>query len=169
MARIGEVLDRMLKTRTTITFAAVAKQAGVSRTFLYEHAEARAAVGSAMNRAEGGRIQARQDEHDALEAAWKERALNAEDALKAAHNEILMQREQIGDLLGQVRDLQTQWTEEDLIRVVNDNSNMKKQVRRLNDENTKLQNKLTAARDNVRFADRRIAALEAESAEAALS
>lgn len=169
MTRIEEVLDRMLKTRTTITFAAVARQAGVSRTFLYEHAEARAAVDSAMNRAEGSRIQARQDEHEALEAAWKERALNAEDALKAAHNEILMQREQIGDLLGQVRDLQTHWTEEDLIRVVNDNSSLKKQVRRLTNENTELQNKLAAARDNVRFADRRIAALEAESAEAALS
>jgi chromosome segregation ATPase len=99
----------------------------------------------------------------------RQRSLNAEDALKAAHNEILAQRNQIGELLGQIRDLQTHWTEEDLTRVVNDNSSLKKQVRLLTNENTDLQNKLAAARDNVRFADKRIAALEVECAAAVLS
>jgi predicted nucleic acid-binding Zn-ribbon protein len=122
-----------------------------------------------MSQAAGRRIENRQNEQDALEAAWKERALNAEDAIKAAQSEILAQRNQIGELLGKVRDLQTHWTEEDLTRVINNNNNLKKQVRRLTNENTELQNKLTAARDNVRFADKRIAALEVECAAAILA
>jgi predicted nucleic acid-binding Zn-ribbon protein len=122
-----------------------------------------------MSQAAGRRIENRQNEQDALEAAWKERALNAEDAIKAAQSEILAQRNQIGELLGKVRDLQTHWTEEDLTRVINNNNNLKKQVRRLTNENTELQNKLTAARDNVRFADKRIAALEVECAVAILA
>ena len=75
-----------------------------------------------MSRAAGRRSEEKRDEHDALEPAWKE-------------------------LLGQIRDLQTHWTEEDLTRVVNDNSGLKKQVRLLTNENTELQNKLAAARD----------------------
>jgi hypothetical protein len=39
---------------------------------------------------------------DEREATWRERALNAEDALKAAHHEITAQRARIGELLGQV-------------------------------------------------------------------
>jgi hypothetical protein len=96
LLRIEETLDRMLRSRTAITFAAVARQADVSRTFLYEHLRARALVDGAMSRAAGRRSEEKRDEHDALEAAWKERALNAEDALKAAHNEIFAQRNQIG-------------------------------------------------------------------------
>lgn len=169
LLRIEESLDRMLRSRTTITFAAVARQAGVSRTFLYEHSRARTLVDDAMSRSVGRRADDQRHEQEALEAAWKERALNAEDALKAAHNEILAQRNQIGELLGQIRDLQTHWTEEDLTRVVNDNSNLKKKVRLLTNENTDLKNKLAAARDNVRFADKRIAALEVECSAAVLS
>ena len=37
---------------------------------------------------------------------WKDRALNAEDALKAAYAEISSQRDQIGKLLGRIRDLE---------------------------------------------------------------
>jgi CRISPR-associated endonuclease/helicase Cas3 len=45
------------------------------------------------------------------EAAWRERALNAEDALKAAHAEIAQQRKRIDALLGRVRDLEAEWTQ----------------------------------------------------------
>jgi len=54
------------------------------------------------------------------------------------------------------------------ILVVNDNSSLKKQVRQLTNDNTDLKNKLAAARDNARFTDKRIAALEAEYASAIL-
>ncbi len=164
LVKIEETLERMVKTRTDITFTAVARHCGVSRTFLYENDRARALVGAAMNKTAGRRTRDRQTEQAAAEAAWKQRALNAEDALKAAHHEIRTQRDHIGDLLGQVRDLQTHWTEQDLIRVVDDNKRLKKQVRQLTSENTDLGNKLAAARENARFVDRRLAALEAQYA-----
>lgn len=97
-----------------------------------------------------------------MEASWRERALNAEDALKAANAEILAQREQIGDFLGQIKDLQTQWTEEDIVRITTDNGTLKRRVRELAAENKSLIGKLAAARDNIRFADKRIAELETQ-------
>lgn len=95
-------------------------------------------------------------------ASWRERALNAEDALKASNAEILAQREQIGDFLGQIKDLQTQWTEEDIVRITTDNGTLKRRVRELAAENKSLIGKLAAARDNIRFADKRIAELETQ-------
>ncbi|WP_327364971.1 DUF6262 family protein [Streptomyces sp. NBC_01296] len=162
LQRIKDTLQRLAKTRTPITMASVARHADVSRTFLYEHADAKTLVSEAMSRAVGRRIQDRRDEQAAMEASWRERALNAEDALKAANAEILAQREQIGDLLGQIKDLQTQWTEEDIVRITTDNGTLKRRVRELAAENKSLIAKLTAARDNVRFADKRIAELEAQ-------
>ena len=69
--------------------AAVARRAGVSRTFLYTNPEARTAVADAAA-ASGLRRAADLTAQDTeQEATWRERALNAEDALKAAHTEIL--------------------------------------------------------------------------------
>jgi hypothetical protein len=47
LGRVSAAADRLLKARTTITFAEVARDAQVSRTFLYEHPQARAAVEAA--------------------------------------------------------------------------------------------------------------------------
>jgi chromosome segregation ATPase len=167
LTKVAEAIDHMLKARTDITFAAVVRHSGVSRTFLYEHDRARAQVEAAMSKAAGRRVEDQRAEQAGLEVAWKQRALNAEDALKTAHHEIRTQRDHIGELLGQVRDLTTHWTEQDLIRVVDDNNRLKKQVRQLTSENNDLKNKLSAARDNARFADKRISVLEAEYATAA--
>lgn len=52
---VGEALQRMLKTRMAITVAAVAREAGVSRTFLYEHAEAADLIEKATLKASGRR------------------------------------------------------------------------------------------------------------------
>lgn len=165
LKRIKDALEHMLKSKAPITVAAAARQADVSRTFLYEHAEARSLVAEAMDRAAGRRVQARQEQQDALEASWRERALNAEDALKITQQEILSQRRQIAELLGQVRDLQSEWTEEDIVRITTENSGLKRRVRELTGENRSLDSRLTAARDNGRFADRRIADLEVRLAE----
>ncbi|GAA2046647.1 hypothetical protein GCM10009839_58990 [Catenulispora yoronensis] len=162
LTRLKSVLDHMAKSRTPITMAAVARNAAVSRTFLYEHAEARALVNAAINRAAGRRVQDRQRAQDELEASWRERALNAEAALTTAHAEILAQREQIAELIGQVRDLRSAWSEDDIMRIVTDNGNLKRQVRELATEGKSLAAKLAAARDNVRFADKRIADLEVQ-------
>jgi len=96
--------------------------------------------------------------------ATRERALNAEGALKAAHNEILAQRTRIGELLGQVRDLQSEWTQEAIQRITTENTTLKQRVRTLTAGNRTLEEKLKAARENLRFHDKRIADLEAQLA-----
>jgi chromosome segregation ATPase len=98
---------------------------------------------------------------DQREATWRERALNAEDALKAAHAEITTQRTRIGELLGQVRDLEAEWTKEAIARITTENTTLKQRVRQLTTDNRTLEERLQAARSNNRFADRRIAQLEA--------
>jgi hypothetical protein len=94
-----------------------------------------------------------------VEASWHQRALNAEDALKAAHAEIDTQRERIGILLGQLRDLQAEGTAQ---RLAVENTTLKQRVRQLTEDNRGLEQKLQAARSNNRFLDKRLADLEAE-------
>jgi len=164
MQRVHETVDRMVKDKTPIAVAAVARRADVSRTFLYDNPEARRIVEAGAAQAAGRRAEGRQAEQQALQATWLERALNSEDALKAAHAEILRQREQIAELLGQIRDLNTSWTEDDRIRMTSENLTLKRTVRDQETEVRSLADKLAAARENNRFADRRIADLEARIA-----
>jgi predicted RNase H-like nuclease (RuvC/YqgF family) len=101
------------------------------------------------------------------EATWRERALNAEDALKAAHTEILAQRSRIGELLGRIRDLEAEWTQDAVQRVTTENTTLKQRVRQLSTDNRALDERLKAARSDLRFQDRRIADLEARLTESA--
>ena len=117
------------------------------------------AAGTAQT-AQRQRDQAGQDSQ--AEASWRERALNAEDALKAAHAEITVQRTRISELLGQVRDLQSEWTEEAIAQITTENTTLKQRVRTLTAGNRTTEEKLKAARENLRFHDKRIADLEAQ-------
>ena len=137
---------------------------GVSRTFLYGNPDARAAVADAIAAAGEQRTRILDAQDDEREATWRERALNAEDALKAAHREISTQRTRIGELLGQVRDLQSEWTEEAITRITTENATLKQRVRTLTAGNRTTEEKLKAARENLRFHDKRIADLEAQLA-----
>jgi len=161
LGRVRDAITRLRREKTRISVAAVSRRANVSRTFLYNNPDARAAIATAM--AEAGehhaRVLAGQDEE--RETTWRERALNAEDALKAAHAEILAQRTRIGELLGQVRDLEAEWTQEAIQRVTTENTTLKQRIRNLTTDNRTLDERLTAARSNLRFQDRRIADLEA--------
>ncbi|MFB7109197.1 TIGR04141 family sporadically distributed protein [Streptomyces sp. NPDC056291] len=94
---LGGYLDDLPLTRsrytrgkavTQVSVAAVARRADVSRTFLYDNAEARAAVASAMAEVGTARSQPLAEKAEEREAAWRERALNAEETLKGAHTEI---------------------------------------------------------------------------------
>jgi predicted nuclease with TOPRIM domain len=162
--RVHDAINRLRREKTRVSVAAVSRRAGVSRTFLYSNPDARTVVTAAL--AESGerhvRMLAAQD--DEREATWRERALNAEDALKVAHAEILTQRTCIGELLGQVRDLESEWTKEAIARITTENTTLKQRVRQLTTDNRTLDERLKAARDNLRFHDKRIADLEAELA-----
>jgi chromosome segregation ATPase len=163
--RVHHVLAQMRRDKAPVTVAAIARRAAVSRTFLYTNPQARAAVAGAAAASGLQRTtdQAAQDTEQ--EATWRERALNAEDALKTAHAEILQQRTRLGELLGQVRDLQAEWTEGSIQRITTENTSLKQRVRQLTTDNRTLDERLKAARSNMRFQDRRVADLEAQLAD----
>lgn len=90
-----------------MTVAAVSRRsAGVPRTFLYSNPEARGLLADAIADTQARTAQDPADRDAWQAAAWRERALNAEGALKATHAEIIEQWERIGERLGQVRDLE---------------------------------------------------------------
>ncbi len=160
--RVHHVLARMRREKAPIAVAAVARRAGVSRTFLYTNPEARTAVADAAAASGLQRAADLTAQDTEQEATWRERALNAEDALKTAHTEILQQRTQLGELLGQIRDLQAEWTEGSIQRITTENTNLKQRVRQLTTGNRTLGERLKAARSNLRFQDKRLADLEAQ-------
>ncbi|GAA3654843.1 hypothetical protein GCM10022224_017320 [Nonomuraea antimicrobica] len=162
LKRVHDALTQLKREKAQPSVAAVARRAGVSRTFVYDNSEARAAVSAALAQAGEQRVQLLTDQDAEREATWRERALNAEDALKAAHTEITTQRTRIAELLGQVRDLEAEWTQEAIVRITTENTTLRQRVRQLTTENRTLDERLQAARSNVRFQDRRIADLEAQ-------
>jgi hypothetical protein len=161
LGRVQDAITRLRRDRTPVSVAAVARRAGVSRTFLYDNAEARTAIVAAITAAGQERRQLLVDQDDQHDATWRERALNAENALNAATAEILTQRTRIGELLGHVRDLEAEWTEEAIQRITTENTTLKQRVRQLTADNRTLDERLQAARSNLRFQDRRMADLEA--------
>ncbi|MET7740336.1 hypothetical protein [Streptomyces sp. NPDC005385] len=165
LVRIKSVVDLLAKSGGPITVAAVARQADVSRTFLYERTEARNVVAEAALRVRGLRAQTDQTQREVVVASWRERALNTEEALRTTNAEVVNQRERIAELLGQITELQGEWTDADVVRITSANVALQREVRALTAERDRLTKRLAAARDNARFADKRIAALEAQIAE----
>lgn len=160
--RVHTAIEQLRRQRAPISAAAIVRHARVSRTYLYTNPDARTALESAKT----GAAQHQSIEPDcSKEAAWRERAHNAESALKATNTEILAQRERIGELLGRIRDLEAEWTEESIQRITTENTTLKQRVRRLTTDNRALEERLKAARSNLRFHDRRTADLEAQLAE----
>lgn len=145
LERVHQAIARLRREKSQVSVAAVARRADVSRTFLYDNAEARAAVAAAMEQVGEQRYRVLAEQDDEREVTWRERALNAEEALKAAHSEILAQRTRISELLGKIRDLETDWTEEAIQRITTENTALKQRVRQLTAENRTLSERLKAA------------------------
>ncbi|UNO43242.1 hypothetical protein [Streptomyces sp. MST-110588] len=164
LQRVHEVIIRRRSEKAQVSVAAVARRADVSRTFLHDNPEARTTVATAMAEAGERRSQILAEQDDEREATWRERALNAEDALKASQAEIRTQCTRIGELRGWIRDLQAEWKEESIQRITTENTTLKQRVRQMTADNRNVDERLKAARSNLRFQDRRIADLEARIA-----
>ncbi|MGW2542941.1 DUF6262 family protein [Kitasatospora sp. NPDC001574] len=82
LGRVRDAITRLRREKARVSIAAVARRANVSRTFLYDHPEARASVASAIAEAGERRTQLLADQDEEREATWRERALNAEKAPK---------------------------------------------------------------------------------------
>jgi predicted nucleic acid-binding Zn-ribbon protein len=164
LQRLTLVLRQMRREHAAVTVAAVARRAAVSRTFLYQNARARTLIASAAGE-QTGSAGKRDMTKASAEATWRERALNAEHELKRTHQEIATQRNQIGELLGRIRDLEHDLPEDGVKRVLDENHSLRAQVRQLTQDNRRLEERLAGARDNYRSLDSQVARLEAELAE----
>jgi chromosome segregation ATPase len=160
--QVRAAIAELRRHKILVTYPAVARRAAVSRTFLYENPAARALLSEAITKTTAQRAHALDAATAEQEASWRERALNAENALKAAHGEIRAQRARIGQLLGQLRDAEHELSQEAIQRITTENTTLKQRVRQLTGDNRTLEERLEAARSNNRFADRRIAQLEAQ-------
>lgn len=166
LARVTAALKQLRRAGIAVTYPAVAARAGVSRTFLYDNPAARQLLADATRAAREERA-ARADARDSeWEASWRARALNAEAGLRAAQEEIRVQRRRIGQLIGQNRAAARHMTDESVERITAENASLRQRVRELTHENRSLEERLQASRSNARLLDRRAAALEAQLAEA---
>ncbi|MFE2944927.1 DUF6262 family protein [Streptomyces sp. NPDC059255] len=162
LERLQTVLTAAARDHTPVTVAALARTARVSRTFLYQNQQARDLIEQATRASRPH--PAVSNSGSRAQPAWKERALNAEDALTQAQREIRTQRTHIAELLGKIRDLEHDLPEGSLQRIVTENTTLKQHVRQLTQDNQQIQERLTSARQNNRFMDKRIADLEAQLA-----
>jgi hypothetical protein len=164
IGRVDQAVRQMRREHAAVTPAAVARRAQVSRSFIYQNAEARAIVtAAAAGHGKDAGDRAGSPAPPRPEGpAWRERALNAESELKAAHGEIAAQRGRIGELLGRIRDLENDLPEDGIARTISENHALRVQVRQLTQENRRLEERLAGARDTNRFLDKRIADLETQ-------
>jgi len=172
LQRVRDALRQMRRDHIPAQPAMVARRAEVSRTFLYQNEQARKLLADADADADADRPAAATAfrRHDAGQGGpWKDRALNAEDALKAAYAEISSQRDQIGKLLGRIRDLEIDLPADAVERINAENRTLRLQNRKLTTGNQQLTERIKAARDNNRFPGTRIARLEADLAESLLA
>ena len=160
LQQVHDAVATLRRHKTPVTYPAVARQAGVSRTFLYANPDARALVSDAISKTGIPSTRGSDDQ----EPSWRERALNAEAALTTAHTEIAAQRRRMAILMGQIRDLEHDLSPEAAQRLATENTTLKQRVRTLTAGNRTVEEKLKAARENLRFHDKRIADLEARLA-----
>ncbi|WP_328978408.1 DUF6262 family protein [Streptomyces canus] len=160
--RVATAIGQLRRDRGRLSVRAIAQRADVSTTFLYENADARSLVQNAVTDSRSRRDAAGQSEHDRIEATWRERALNAEAELTRTQKEVLVQRQRIGDLMGQIRDFDQMVPGESVQHLISENTTLKHQIQQLTREHRTLQERLEGARSNLRFSDKRIAALEAQ-------
>lgn len=160
--RVERAIGQLRRERGRLAVRAIAERADVSATFLYENPEARALVQQAVTDSKSRHDRRTGEKHEQIEASWRERALNAEAELTRTQNEVLTQRQRIGELMGQLRDIDQMVPGESVQQLTTANTTLKRRLQQVTQEHRKLQERLEGARTNLRFADKRIADLEAQ-------
>jgi hypothetical protein len=137
------------RTGVPITRAAVARLAGVSRSFTYENDTARTIVTEAQARSQAKADGRTQTVTAQQEASWRERALNAEDQIRALRRDLHDERRLVAELIGQLREPDGTWIEHDRNRLRAENQQLLAERNQLLRERDALQHKLDGARANI--------------------
>ena len=77
LQQVGDAVASLRRHKTPVTYPAVARAAGVSRTFLYANPDARSLISEAVSK-DGRRKAPGPGTGAGQEPSWRERALNAE-------------------------------------------------------------------------------------------
>lgn len=162
LGQVEKAIGQLRRERGRLTVRAIADRADVSATFLYENADARTLVQNAVAASKSRHDHRTREEHDRVEATWRERALNAEEGLTQAQKEILTQRQRIGELMGHLRDAEQMVPGESVQQLLTENTTLKRRLNLVTQEHRSLQERLKGARSNLRFTEKRVADLEVE-------
>jgi hypothetical protein len=149
VAAVDKAVRALGRSGATVTRVVVAQLAGVSRSFTYENAAANQMIAAAQVRTQAraeDRIEWRTAEQ---EASWRERALNAEAEIRNLRHELSAQRQLVGDLLGQLREPDGTWIEEDRNHLRQQNEHLLCERNQLLLERNELQRRLDGARANI--------------------
>lgn len=149
VAAVRQCLKVLGRTGAPITRSGIAQLAGVSRSFTYENASVNAMIDAAQFRTQVRAAGHRQTMSAQQEASWHDRALNAEERLRIQGRELITQRQLVADLLGQLREPDGTWLEDDRNRLRADNERLRTERNQLQRGHDDLQRKLLAARANV--------------------
>ncbi|MFD4220473.1 DUF6262 family protein [Streptomyces griseus] len=166
LTRVGKAIAQLRRERGRLAVRAIAERADVSATFLYENPEARALVQQAVTDSKSRHDRRAGAKYEQIEASWRERALNAEAELTRTQGEVLVQRQRIGELMGQLRDIDQMVPGESVQHLTTENTTLKRRLQQVTQEHHKLRERLEGARTNLRFSDKRIADLEVQILEA---
>ncbi|MEV5194735.1 hypothetical protein AB0K86_19790 [Streptomyces clavifer] len=131
-------MGQLRRERGRFSVNVIAQQAGVSATFLYENSDARALVKNAVFDSRSRHDLENRQEHDRIEATWRERALNAEEDLGRTQEEIPTQRQLIGELTGQIRDFDQMVPGDSVEALISENTTLKHRVHVITQEHQKL-------------------------------
>lgn len=149
LAAVGKALKTMGRSGAQINRIDIARLAGVSRSFTYQNDDANSLIVAAQSRSQPSAT----DHHHALsaqqEASWRERALNAEDRARDLARELAHERQLIADLLGQLRDPDGTWLEDDRSRLREENQRLLDERNQLLASQHDLHRQLDGARANV--------------------
>ncbi|WP_413812699.1 DUF6262 family protein [Streptomyces sp. OE57] len=119
LTQVETAIGQLRRERGRLTVRAIAKRAGVSATFCYENVEARSVIQNATAACRTQHDRQAHEEHERIEASWRERALNAEAERTRAQKEIFADRQQIGELMGRLRDFDQMVPGESVQHLVN--------------------------------------------------
>ena len=167
LGRVHDAIARLHREKTPVSVAAVARRADVSRTFLYTNPDAKTAVAGASrspatNAADCLPKPTIHVKRPGASGPSTPRTRSRTPTPRSSPNELASASYSAG-----IRDLEAEWTQDDVQRITTENTSLKQRVRQLTADNRTLAERLKAARSNLRFQDRRIADLEARLTEPA--
>jgi len=96
VAAVGKVVRAVGRSGVPVTRAGAARLAGVSRSFTYQNEQVDAMIVAAQARTQVAATQRVATQTAQQEAAWRERALNAEDQIRVLRRELSAERQKGG-------------------------------------------------------------------------